>query len=91
MTLTIQIGNTDGKLDQSEWSDFVESVRTVLIAHSQIHFFGGSENWMKWQNVAWVVDIDPKKLPMIKRLIKDVRQRFRQDSVAFTEGVTLFV
>ena len=91
-TVTIQIGNTDDKLTQTEWAAFVLMMRAQILQHCQaVHFFGAPANWELWQNVAWVVMCETDKLPALKAAVADARNTFRQDSAAWTEGETQFV
>lgn len=107
-TITLQIGNSDNKLTQEEWSKFVEDVNFIIHCRAaKLHFFGGSENWKKWQNVAWIFEIEEKieeetlyldkenqnlsELDILKRDIIFLRSRFEQDSVAWIVGNTEFV
>ena len=91
-TITIQIGNSDDKLTQAEWASFVRTMRSSILdsAHT-VHFFGAPMNWENWQNAAWVIAIEEDRIPILKQEIIKVRQEFKQDSVAWTEGETLFV
>jgi len=59
----------------------------------QLHFSGGSDNAKPWQNYCWVFLLDPDPLvtKSFKRQLKEIRERFQQDSVAWTEGITEFV
>lgn len=91
-TITIQIGNTDDKLTQVEWSAFVLMMKESILKHCiMIHFFGGSTNWERWQNAAWVVTCEPQRIEALKAAVADTRETFRQDSAAWTEGETVFV
>ena len=91
-TATIQIGNTDNKLTQIEWSDYVSKVRNlVLELAQQIHFSGGSANWKKWQNFAWIIEINDEDSLILKNELILIRNEFNQDSIAWTEGVTTFI
>ena len=89
-TLTIQIGNSDNKLTQVRWSEYVAEVRDLVEFHSEeVHFSGGSENWQPWQNVSWVVVVNEDV-----HLLSDLsitRKKYNQDSVAITKGQTEFV
>ena len=90
-TITLQIGNSDNKLTQVEWSDFVGEIHCLIERDptSQIHFFGGPQNWECWQNVAWVfVTGNPMSLC---QEVKRIRTKYKQDSAAWTEGSTAFV
>jgi hypothetical protein len=91
-TLTIQIGNSDNKLTQSEWSEFVWAVRNILRGKANvIHFFGGSVNWAEWQNVCWVAEVPFYRIPDLKEQLSEIGKAFKQDGVAVTVGVTEFV
>ena len=90
-TATIQIGNSDDKLTQGEWAKYVRDVDTVLRRHAVIHFFGGSPNWYPWQNVAWVVVADLEILAKAQARIIEIRKKYNQDSVAWTQSDTVFI
>ena len=91
-TVTIQIGNTDDKLTQTEWASFVLMMRTQILSHcKQVHFFGAPANWERWQNCAWIVECEDSKLDALKAAVADARNVFRQDSAAWTQGETQFV
>lgn len=90
-TVTIQIGNSDDKLTQTEWAAYVLMMRTNILQHcTAVHFFGASANWERWQNVAWVVVCEDAKLAALKAAVTDARSTFNQDSAAWTEGETQF-
>ena len=92
MTVTIQIGNTDNKLTQQEWSCYVEDLDTALnsIPGLNRHFFGGSINWAPWQNACWVIEtsLAPGDLESV---LRSIRRKYRQESVAVTYGETQFI
>jgi hypothetical protein len=91
-TITVQIGNTDNKLTQKEWSEFVCEISSAIhIFVKEVHFGGGSASWEEWQNYAWVFIVTNDRVKMIKDKIKAIREFYRQDSVAWTEGETLFI
>jgi hypothetical protein len=92
-TVTIQIGNSDDKLTQREWSEFVIEVNELVDANAaNVHFFGAPSGWLVWQNVAWVIQFDDAVVQEAfqKKLI-EIRKKYKQDSVAWTEGETLFL
>jgi hypothetical protein len=91
-TITIQIGNSDDKLGQEEWSDFVKQTGAAISSHAEkIHFFGTSDAAKPWQNCAWVAEIEPDKGMLLRETLVNLRTFFRQDSVAWTEGQTRFL
>lgn len=91
-TICIQIGNSDDKLTQVEWSEFAESTHRLIDGYSdEIHFSGASWNCAPWQNACWVAVINLKNLTPLKNQLKMLRKKYKQDSVAFIEGDTDFI
>jgi hypothetical protein len=88
MTVVIQIGNSDDKLKQSEWSEFVEAVENcILITTDRIHFHTLTPIY---RNLAcWVADTDD--VDKLRTLLAELAVRFRQDSIALTVGETEMV
>jgi hypothetical protein len=91
-TIVVQIGNSDNKLPQVEWADFVRRVDGIIRERAgAVHFFGGTENWAVWQRVCWVFDCDGARLAELKDRVTAARKKFRQDAAAFTQGETEFI
>jgi hypothetical protein len=91
-TVIIQIGNSDDKLKQSEWNEFVVLTRKEILKKcGQIHFFGGPMNYEKWQNVCSVFEISEKKIEDLKKNLQNLGSKFKQDSIAWTQGITEFL
>lgn len=91
-TVMVSIGNSDNKLTQIEWSVFVAGVADTIQGQAEaIHFFGGAANWMPWQNVAWLFDIKEDNIEILKRGLFFEKQEWRQDSIAYLEGETVFL
>ena len=94
-TVTVQIGNSDDKLSQREWSDFVGRVHgSIGYFADQIHFSGHSSPNVCWQNAAWVFEIEAVEPPLASHLREElakIRAEFKQESVAWTEGETSFI
>ena len=91
-TVTLQIGNSDDKLTQKEWSRFTQEVGSAVSQFAaQIHFSGSSGTCAPWQNAAWVFAIEPLNDTELKAVVTYLRAEYRQDSAAWTEGETLFV
>lgn len=90
--ISIQIGNSDGKLSQIEWSEFVLEMQEAIDCHaSQVHFFGGSINWAKWQNVCWVFEISESEIYGLKSRVRRIRDRYEQYSACWLEGKAEFI
>lgn len=91
-TVVIQIGNSDDKLSQAEWSEFVSYVRDAVGQYSeQIHFDGGSKIDAPWQNVCFVSEVSPSNQVRLLDHLRRIRAEYRQESVAVTVGETEFV
>jgi hypothetical protein len=96
MTITIQIGNSDNRLTQQRWADFVAAVSDRLESYvegrlAEIHFFGAPHTWAQWQNAAWVVQLDSECLTSFRTELAYIARKFDQDSIALTVGITEFV
>ena len=91
--ITVQIGNSDDKLSQKKWSMFVGEIDTeIRNATSQIHFTGYSIPSAPWQNAAWVFVVENEKTKeWLMRRVAEIREMYKQDSVAWTEGETSFL
>ena len=91
-TVTIQIGNSDDKLSQRQWAEFVGSVNTAISQCCEhVHFSGSPAGTAPWQNAAWVVEVPDHSIPGLKRAVTAIRQSYSQDSAAWTEGETKFI
>lgn len=91
-TIIIQIGNSDDRLSQIEWSEFVNEVQqAVEIFANEIHFFGASSNWMRWQNAAWILSCDESNIRGFKHDMSKLGKQFKQDSIAWSESETEFI
>jgi hypothetical protein len=90
-TLTILIGNSDDKLKQSEWSEYIHAVQIIVAdLQYQIHFHGFSHPEAPWQNACWVVEANDGFGVLANRL-QMVAWAYHQDSIAVVEGETTFV
>lgn len=88
MHLAISIGNTDNKLSQVEWSEFVDKINLLIsdLSYVRTHFFGGAQTWAPWQNVAWLLELENgSPEPLLERLIV-LRKQFSHDSVFILVG-----
>ena len=93
-TITLQIGNSDDKLTQYEWSLFHGLVNERLNKDPAItiHFSGCSDASKPWQNACWIfVCHESCDIADLKGDLVHYRDKYRQDSIAWTEGDTAFV
>ena len=87
MHAVVSVGNTDNKLTQQEWAQFVDEIRIVIARYrDHVHFFGGPSNWQPWQNVACIVEIAPIDVGDFKLELIDVRKKYGQDSIFVMTG-----
>lgn len=92
-TITLQIGNSDDRLPQVRWHEYVEAVRNLveLDPGLAVHFFGAPPNWAPWQNAAWVFTAEADALPVLREQLAVLRKRFDQQALSWTEGETTFL
>ena len=91
-TITIQIGNSDDKLTQNQWAEYIGAVEIILIENgARIHFSGGSDPRAVWQNFCWCAVVPNENLELVKTFLTEIRVEFQQDSLALTVGETFFV
>lgn len=90
-TITILIGNSDDKLTQRKWSEYVTDFNVAIRSRAtQIYFYGTSENTQPWQNACWVIEIlSIDALYLLDRLT-EIRQKYLQDSFAYTVSESRF-
>lgn len=91
MLISVMAGNSDNKLTQQEWSNFVNELSNFLSGWQVArHFFGGSPTWTAWQNVCFVIEINSLDQALLDGLTR-IRETYRQDSVCVLAGEPLFV
>ena len=87
--ICIQIGNTDNKLTQQEWSEYCRAIRGICEAHGVVHFAGGSPTDAAWQNYCVCAETDNHIA--LRMLIAKRRATHHQDAVAWLQGETKYV
>jgi len=90
-TVVVQIGNSDDKLKQSEWSQFFEDMARAMDSGNQVHFSGTSRGDAPWQNACFVSEFPEESLPGLINWVSAIGKMWHQDSVAITIGDTKFV
>jgi hypothetical protein len=94
MNFTLQIGNSDNKLTQQEWSKIIKEIENLLtIYHAQRYFTGGSDCKEAWQNYCWCFDLEGSEflIKAFKEQLRRCRERYLQDSVAILQGTSEFI
>ena len=91
-TISILIGNSDDKLSQKQWAEFVDNVEFWIKKFcSSIHFSGGSANNLPWQNYCFVFEVEADKEIWIKANLAEIKIKYNQDSIAWIDGQTIFL
>ncbi len=90
-TVTIQIGNSDDKLSQELWCDFITDTADEIKDIVTLHFSGGSEPRVPWQNYTFVGVIEEGRMAELKSILGELCRFFNQDSIALSVGETIFV
>ncbi len=93
MTVYVSIGNSDDKLTQREWSEFVEEVVRLACSYaSEIHGTWGSGSDSPYQNGCVAFDIThPANVEVMKRELSRLAAKYRQNSIAWAEAETTFL
>lgn len=88
ITVTIQIGNSDDKLTQREWSNYVADMSMAIERYkTRGHFFGTCGGHLEWQNACWVFEIEEANVQELREEVGNIRRVFRPDrSVNWIEG-----
>lgn len=90
-TAMILIGNSDDKLAQTSWSQFIADVeRLMYTVTEKRHFSGFSDARAPWQNACWVFDLQVNEVDLGESLAK-IARNYKQDSIALVIGETRLV
>jgi hypothetical protein len=88
-TIVIQIGNSDNKLTQQEWSRFYNHIHNLVDDYGTVHFRGTSLPNAPYQNACFV--IESESMDGLKYQLGITAKDFKQKSIALTIGDTEFV
>jgi len=92
-TVYVGVGNSDDKLTQRKWADFLRELRDLIRAYpTKIHgwWYSGPEE--EWQNACVAFELNPLHRADFRKELTQLRATYRQDSVAWAEvAVTDFV
>ena len=91
-TLAILIGNSDDKLTQRRWHEYVTAVaRVVNACAKEVHFHALSYGSDPWQNACWVLELKDGAELGLKDMLRGACELYEQDSIAVLSGVTEFL
>lgn len=91
MITYISIGNSDDKLTQLQWAQFCDRI-SVLLLGMPTHGRWFSLPNTRFQNACWCVDVPHGVRDELLADMKQLREEFTQDSIAWAETPdTLFI
>jgi hypothetical protein len=92
-TVYISIGNSDDKLSQAEWSQFVlELSAEVVSLAAQTHGAWFSQPVVAWQNACWCVEFASEAQEMTAmEMTAKLARKFGQESIAWAVAETTFI
>lgn len=93
-TAVICIGNSDDKLTQQEWSEYVSDVdKFVDRWRFNVYFRGFPGSAERWQNACWILDArdlvgEPAgmAIDVLRQELGVIAKRYKQDSIALILG-----
>ena len=92
MIVYISIGNSDDKLTQVEWSSFIIEMITRVVTLGNRHGEWFSTPFAAYQNACWCVEFDnPTDLDEAREVTAEIREKYRQDSIAWAIAETEFI
>jgi len=86
-TAAVLVGNSDDKLTQSRWAEYVALVGD-LVEHAarKVYFTGHSNPGARWQNACWVFEVQEEDLGWLRLRLAHRASEFGQDSIALVLG-----
>lgn len=92
MTIWVSIGNSDDKLKQGLWAEFVSNVDTVIRTSAEkIWAETHSVPNAPYQNAHWCFEVNVAAKPLIREKLAMLASYYSQDSIAWLEGESEFI
>lgn len=98
MVVYITIGNSDDKLSQERWSQFVSDVggavsRVAGLPGARMRGAWTSGNHLPWQNACWCLQLPDADVhvEMLRSRLGQLARKYGQDSIAWAEAATEFI
>lgn len=93
MIVYISIGNSDDKLTQLEWSQYVTEMLARVVSVAEITHGGWfSLPHTPWQNACWCLEFaSAEQAAEAKESAIEIRTKYRQDSIAWAVAETWFI
>jgi hypothetical protein len=98
-TVYVSIGNSDNKLDQYDWSQFLTEVDRAVSNLAQLQGVTVHGRWYSlptepWQNACWCFQADDactQQVTDLREWLAFLAKQFRQDSIAWAVAETEFI
>lgn len=92
ITVYVTIGNSDDKLSQAAWSDFIADVDYQL----DFYAYKRHGQWFSapdapWQNACWCVVLWLRNVEQVKAKLKTLAVTYGQDSIAWAPATVEFL
>lgn len=86
ITVYVSIGNSDDKLTQVQWAEYVERVNNAIRypVDVQVHGWWFSHSVSQYQNTCWCFEVASQSTAMdLQEELTIIRSSYGQDSVAW--------
>lgn len=91
-TVFVSIGNSDNKLTQAEWYEFVAGVIAAMRGHCDTYLGDWySAPFAPWQNMCCAAEVTPSNIDKLAGWLDRLRVRYKQDSIALLPGTTRLI
>lgn len=92
MIVYISVGNSDDKLSQVEWSQFVVEMTARVAAVGHVHGSWASNPVSAYQNACWCVEYRSEdQVTEAREVAAELRDKYRQNSIAWAVADTEFI
>lgn len=92
ITVYISIGNSDDKLSQKDWAEFIASVGDDINKDAvAIHGLWFSQPASPFQNACWCIEVAPEAAQRLRGFLSRAALAYGQDSIAWAVADTEFI
>jgi hypothetical protein len=92
MIVYLSVGNSDDKLTQVEWCNYVVEMTARVVAAGHPHGQWASNPVGAYQNACWCVEFsNAADVAEAREVATEIRKKYRQDSVAWAVAETEFI
>ena len=84
VTFYVSIGNSDDRLTQSQWSNFVADVGIIVRTFAEtVHGQWLSSSDSRWQNACWCFEAGTREVFSMRQHLRVAGHRYCQESIAW--------